>query len=306
MEESAVLYFFYVLGIFSKGLTPFIQTQHTVVGKMGDEVILNCQIIESKDVQQVTWMKNLPEGETNVGSNHKDLGQLVYFQFRGKVEFEDVGLLNTSIVIRNVTELDEGCYRCLFHIYPDPAVIGTTCLQLYELHEPVLHVRESNSSEELVVSCSATGRPAPTVTLNVSPQDLHLSPNNTVSVSNTNGTVTVTTTAVLSGVHKHGAQVGCAVRVLSAPQRNVSVTIPDVKPVKFTPAHRESSWIIGLVVGMVIVCCLVSVFIFVLMKQKKLNRNKTPQKPAQDIDENKTPLMIKMNEIRPRSSVKKP
>ncbi|XP_069019835.1 OX-2 membrane glycoprotein-like [Embiotoca jacksoni] len=268
-----------------KGLTPFIQTQHTVVGKMGDEVILNCQIMESKDVQHVTWMKNLPEGETNVGSNHKHFGQRVNSPFRGKVEFEDVGLLNTSIVIRNVTELDEGCYRCLFHIYPDPAVIGTTCLQLYELHEPVLHVRESNSSEELVVSCSATGRPAPTVTLNVSPQDLHLSPNNTVSVSNTNGTVTVTTTAVLSGVHKHGAQVGCAVRVLSAPQRNVFVTIPDVKPEKFTPAHRESSWIIGLVVGMVIVCCLVPVFIFVLLKQKKVNRNKTPQKPAQVIDE---------------------
>ena len=64
------------------------------------------------------------------------------------------------------------------------------------------------------MSCSATGRPAPTVTLNVPQQDLYFSHNSTVSVTNTNGTVTVTTTAVLSGFHGNGAQVGCAARLL--------------------------------------------------------------------------------------------
>uniref|UniRef100_A0AAZ1Y148 Ig-like domain-containing protein n=1 Tax=Oreochromis aureus TaxID=47969 RepID=A0AAZ1Y148_OREAU len=128
---------------------------------------------------------------------------------------------------KNLTEEDEGCYRCLFNTYPEGAFIGRTCLQLYELHEPVVDVRESNSTAEWVVSCSATGRPAPTVTLSVSQQDLSFSQYNTVSVSNTNATFTVTTTAVLSGSRKHSTQVGCAARVLSAPHREVMVMIHD-------------------------------------------------------------------------------
>uniref|UniRef100_A0A668TUW2 Immunoglobulin V-set domain-containing protein n=1 Tax=Oreochromis aureus TaxID=47969 RepID=A0A668TUW2_OREAU len=173
---------------------------------------------------------------------NKYFGQRVNDGFKDKVEFVYTGLQDCSIVIRNVTEQDERCYRCLFNTYPEGAFIGRTCLQVYvfvdpsqsclqvyELHEPVVDVRESNSTEEWVVSCSATGRPAPTVTLSVSQQDLNFSQYNTVSVSNTNATFTVTTTAVLSGSCKHSTQVGCAARVLSAPHREVMVTIREVQ-----------------------------------------------------------------------------
>lgn len=103
------------------------------------------------------------------------------------------------------------------------------CLFSAELHEPILHVRESHSSEESVVSCSATGRPAPTVTLTVSQPHLHLSHYNTVRVNNdNNATVTVNTTAVLSGFPDNSAQVGCAARVLSG-HKEVLVMIPEVK-----------------------------------------------------------------------------
>ena len=98
-----------------------------------------------------------------------------------------------------------------------------------ELHEPVLHIRESDSSEETLVSCSVTARPAPTVTLRVLQQDLHLSEHSSVSVNNTNGTVTVNATALLSGLHGNSIQVGCAGRVLSGPQVEVFMTTPEVK-----------------------------------------------------------------------------
>uniref|UniRef100_A0A3Q2X4D7 Immunoglobulin V-set domain-containing protein n=1 Tax=Haplochromis burtoni TaxID=8153 RepID=A0A3Q2X4D7_HAPBU len=162
-----------------------------------------------------------------VATYSKYYGQRVNDGFNDKVGFKYTGLQNCSIVIRNVTEQDEGCYHCLFNTYPDGSLTGKPCLRVYELHEPVVDVRESNSTEEWVVSCSATGRPAPTVTLSVSQQDLSFSQYNTVSVSNTNATFTVTTTAVLSGSCKHSTQVGCAARVLSAPHREVMVTTPD-------------------------------------------------------------------------------
>ncbi|CAI5689437.1 unnamed protein product [Oreochromis niloticus] len=217
----------FIFGVFDKALTAVIQTQQTVLAAVGEDAEFSCQLLKTKDVLQVTWQKISPDVETNVATYSKQFGQRVNDGFTDKVEFKYTGLQNCSIVIRNVTEQDEGCYHCLFNTYPEGSFTGTPCLHVFELHEPVVDVRESNSTEEWVVSCSATGRPAPTVTLSVSQQDLNFSQYNTVSVSNTNATFTVTTTAVLSGSRKHSTQVGCAARVLSAPHREVMVTIPD-------------------------------------------------------------------------------
>ncbi|KAM9334140.1 OX-2 membrane glycoprotein-like [Symphorus nematophorus] len=207
-------------------LAALIQTQRVVMAAVGGEALLSCQLIESKEVVQVTWQKS--EGERNLASYTEEFGERVTRDFRHKVKFKDAGLQNSSIIIRKVAEQDEGCYQCLFNTYPEGALTGTTCLRLYELHEPVLHVAESNSTEETVVSCSATGRPAPTVTLQVLRHNIRLSNYSSDSVSNTNGTVTVTATGVLPRFHDNSTQVGCAVRVPSGPQIEVFVMIPEV------------------------------------------------------------------------------
>ncbi|CAK6977522.1 OX-2 membrane glycoprotein-like, partial [Scomber scombrus] len=202
----AVLYCFFMVDVFLQDEKNVIQTQQTVMVKVGEDVHLSCQLMQTKDVLQVTWQKDLPEGKKNIATYSEHFGQTVNPGFQGKVEFKDAGLKNCSIVIRKVMEQDEGCYLCLFNTFPDGSLTGRTCLHLYELHEPILQIRESNSTEETVVSCSATGRPAPTVTLNVPQQDLYFSNSSTVSVTNTNATVTVTTTAVLCGFHGNGTQ----------------------------------------------------------------------------------------------------
>ncbi|CAI5689428.1 unnamed protein product [Oreochromis niloticus] len=157
-------------------------------------------------------------------------------------------------------------------------ILGTSD-KVYELHEPVVDVRESNSTEEWVVSCSATGRPAPTVTLSVSQQDLNFSQYNTVSVSNTNATFTVTTTAVLSGSRKHSTQVGCAARVLSAPHREVMVTIPDDDDddddgldKKSGSNHRHLGIRISVILSSVVLVACAPAFIFVGYKKKPQSR----------------------------------
>lgn len=233
--------------LFPAGQTSLVQCQNLVLAALGDNAYLSCRLMESKDVVQVTWQKIIPGGTTDLASYNKHFGQKVNTGFQGRVEFKSAGLQNSSIVIRNVTDQDEGCYRCLFNTYPDGAFTGRSCLQLYgknteiilyllcnipmitsnglssaELHGPFLHVTESHSAEEVVVSCSATGPPAPTVTLTVPHH-------NSTSVTNTNGTVTVTTTAVLSRLHDNSHRVGCAARVLSGRQIDVYEMIPEVR-----------------------------------------------------------------------------
>ncbi|XP_074484005.1 OX-2 membrane glycoprotein-like [Sebastes fasciatus] len=252
MAHRAVLHFLCVLGVFQKGLTALIETQHTVEAAVGDEACLYCHLMQSRDVLQVTWLKILPEGEKNLAYCHRIHGQRVNPDFTDKMEFRYTGLQNTSIVIRRVMEEDEGCYRCLFNTFSEGALNATTCLQLYELHGPFLHVREST-----VVSCSATARPAPTVTLTVP----HY---NSTSVTNTNGTVTVTTTAELSGLHGNSTKVGCAVRVLSGPQIEVSVMIPEVKQLS---AHDFI-----LIIVFVVYVCFVAAVVTALLVRKHRNR----------------------------------
>uniref|UniRef100_UPI0037E88C6A uncharacterized protein n=1 Tax=Semicossyphus pulcher TaxID=241346 RepID=UPI0037E88C6A len=202
----------------------------------------------------------------NIAIYNKDFGQRVNPGYQDNVEIKVSGLQNTSLVIREVTEQDEGCYRCLFNTYPGGALIGSTCLKLYELHGPVLDVRVS--SEEAVVSCSATGRPAPTVTLSV--LQLKLDSSDHVH-TNTNGTVAVTRTAVLSRLHNNSARVECAVQVLSVPPKKVSVTIPEVEQTSADGVEAESgsdnSYIAWAIVVPVVIACVAAVLC--LWKQQR-------------------------------------
>uniref|UniRef100_A0A3Q1K4D9 Ig-like domain-containing protein n=1 Tax=Anabas testudineus TaxID=64144 RepID=A0A3Q1K4D9_ANATE len=100
------------------------------VPSVGEEAHFSCQLMDSKDVLQVTWQKILPEQDKNMVTYNKYFGQRVNSDFRDKVKFKDVGLKNCSIVMRNITEQDEGCYLCLFNCYPDgsPSTPRLCCL----------------------------------------------------------------------------------------------------------------------------------------------------------------------------------
>ncbi|XP_062236212.1 OX-2 membrane glycoprotein-like isoform X2 [Platichthys flesus] len=262
----------FVLGLFQTGLTSVIQSVETVEEAVGEDALLSCQILKSEKVVQVTWQKQTMDDVTNLATSNTIFGSRVMSDFRDRVEVKDDGLHSRSIVIKNVTEEDEGCYLCHFITKPAGALPGRTCLRVYELHEPVLHVRESDSTDEFLVSCSATGRPAPTVTLNVTQQDFYLSQNQTVLI-NTNGTFTVTATAVLAGFHDAGRLVGCAVQVLSC-RKEAFEEIPEVKlmPTSGLDEGSGSAAFIVMWIGVVICLCTASA-LAVLITRKLRSRS---------------------------------
>ncbi|XP_078021751.1 OX-2 membrane glycoprotein-like isoform X2 [Epinephelus lanceolatus] len=135
MVHRAVILLLCLLGFLQKGLAAVIETQQTVMAAVGEEALLNCQLMQPKDVLQVTWQKILPEGVKNIATYTEYFGEKVNPDFRDKVEFKYAGLQNSSIVIKRVMEEDEGCYHCLFNTYPDGALTGSTCLQLYGVDE---------------------------------------------------------------------------------------------------------------------------------------------------------------------------
>uniref|UniRef100_A0A3B4Z4B2 Ig-like domain-containing protein n=1 Tax=Stegastes partitus TaxID=144197 RepID=A0A3B4Z4B2_9TELE len=121
------------------GQTAVIETQQTVVAAAGGEAQLNCQLLQSKEVLEVTWQKVSPGGEKSLSSSHKVHGTIVNPEFKDKIEFIYTGLQSCSMIIRNTTEQDEGCYRCLFITYSGGSLTATTCLQVYGKDFTELH-----------------------------------------------------------------------------------------------------------------------------------------------------------------------
>ncbi|XP_014834757.1 PREDICTED: OX-2 membrane glycoprotein-like isoform X2 [Poecilia mexicana] len=270
MEGMCLIFCLFTFGgSFQKGLAAVIQTQQTVSAAVGEDAPLSCQLLETKDVQQVTWQKVLERTERNIGSYSEYYGVIVNNGFKDKVQFTEAGLQKNSIVIRNVTDQDEGCYLCRFNTYPDGALTGRTCLKVYELHGPFITISRSNSPPGSVMTCSATGRPVPMVTLTVLHQNFSFSHYNTTRETNTNCTVTVTTTALLSALSS--TQVGCLVSVDSAAPRELLVTVPDFKD------SSDEGWPLIVVFLVILICICVLQFRRIFQ-----NRNRKPSGNATD------------------------
>uniref|UniRef100_A0A672FEC3 Ig-like domain-containing protein n=1 Tax=Salarias fasciatus TaxID=181472 RepID=A0A672FEC3_SALFA len=227
-----LLCFLSTVVLLSEALPDVVQTQQTVTAAVGGDALFCCQLLQPKDVRQVTWQKLSSTGdgrERDLASSNRFFGQRVNAEFSGKVAFRDASLQNCSIVLRRVQVEDEGCYRCLFNIYPEGVFTGRTCLQLHELQAPLLQVGGPGpAGGPRVVRCVATGRPAPTVTLSATQQGLRLSNHSRVTVSNPNGSVSVNSSALLWGSPPHGGIVGCAAQQQSGPQLHTFVTLPEV------------------------------------------------------------------------------
>ena len=106
---------------------------------VGGEAGFSCQLLQIKDVVQVTWIKVLPDRDETLVSYTTRYGERVNPAFKDKIGFTDAGLQSSSIFIRNVTEEDEGCYLCLFNADPEGSLTGTTCLQVYGKNQPPSH-----------------------------------------------------------------------------------------------------------------------------------------------------------------------
>lgn len=132
LDTVTVCFMVYTLCDFlCAGQTSVIKTQQTVLVEVRGNAFLNCQLMQFKDIVQVTWQKILAEGKWNLTSYHKTFGKKVNPDCLHKTEFKYAGLQNGSLVIKNVTEQDEGCYVCLFDVQHESPLRGKTCIQVY-------------------------------------------------------------------------------------------------------------------------------------------------------------------------------
>ncbi|XP_039599593.1 CD226 antigen-like [Polypterus senegalus] len=169
-------------------------------GMLGDDVNLKCELAVPRNVLQVTWQKIIGESTENIATYSERFGCKVTEKYHNHVILEKMDLKYCSIIIKNVTKEDEGCYKCLFNSYPNGAVQGKTCVSVYEMHTPILEIQslaDSDKEKELaVLTCSATGLPAPTISWKNTESFIII--HQPSFIKNLNGTVTVTQNVTLS------------------------------------------------------------------------------------------------------------
>uniref|UniRef100_A0A8C6UBB8 Ig-like domain-containing protein n=1 Tax=Neogobius melanostomus TaxID=47308 RepID=A0A8C6UBB8_9GOBI len=231
----------------------------------GEEACLQCPLSYFADVLQVVWQKLLPEeGEVTVATCHPHRYKLNP-DFSTKIGLKETTLWNCSIVVQNVTEQDEGCYLCLFITSSDVAYYGKACLHMYELHKPTLTVSRSISTGELEVSCSATGRPAPNVTIHIQKTIR----THTNAVNNSNGTVTVIRTAALSPLHMNKT-LECSATSSFGSERN-RMTVPGerlviISNILFRCSLLDST--LALCIGLFLFCGCVAVLVWLFVRKQ--------------------------------------
>ncbi|KAI4889587.1 hypothetical protein NFI96_029682, partial [Prochilodus magdalenae] len=133
----------------------------------GENATLFCQLVDSKEkLTRITWQKKTrrtlinkdffvvtPDGKTE---NKNGLGDRV--QFIGNIQ-ETIG----TILLKNVTLLDEGVYTCIINIFPSGPFEAASDLNIQV--SPVVSVTTDvipvvGESEVTLATCTATAKPA--------------------------------------------------------------------------------------------------------------------------------------------------
>ncbi|XP_053560506.1 OX-2 membrane glycoprotein [Bombina bombina] len=212
-----ILYLFCCLWYLVKGSLKVINMDK-ISATVGDNVTFYCQVMNTSKVLQVTWEKYTgnftgPIATYSIIYGPKFLG---YYSKRA-VQFTDLTPNASAIRLNSVNLKDQGCFKCIFNVFPIGASNGRICLDVYEsqISKPKLEthplISPENTEEMQVVSCTATGKPAPEITWNLT--ESHQMTPQYYSIAHPDQSVTIISNFTwTTSRSQHKTKVACVVR----------------------------------------------------------------------------------------------
>ncbi|XP_024114509.1 OX-2 membrane glycoprotein isoform X2 [Oryzias melastigma] len=180
--------------------------------QFGGEAHFECTVDPAKGVRQVTWQRSFKdESIENLATFSSRFGQEVNAAYQGKVEFTRAALNSTSIRLRSVSWEDESCYICLFNMYPDGSKRKHTCLTVTGVSSVNTSTALLQKEEEELhaFSCSATGKPAPSIHWELPPDAAVDNQTETTTSRNSDGTFTSSRSVTLRAPPVWSGMVDC-------------------------------------------------------------------------------------------------
>ncbi|XP_017573246.1 OX-2 membrane glycoprotein-like isoform X1 [Pygocentrus nattereri] len=163
-------------------------TEEKVIRDFGESASFSCSLPNAAGVKQVTWQRlGHDDSVHTMVTFSENFKQQVADAYLDKVEVTEATLSSSTIVMKNITFADEGCYICTFNVYPSGTERRKTCLTVQGLSD-ITTTFLDKTENKVVVSCSATGKPAPEVRY----IDKEIESGERVTVINVDGTITST------------------------------------------------------------------------------------------------------------------
>ncbi|XP_008322808.1 OX-2 membrane glycoprotein-like [Cynoglossus semilaevis] len=237
----------------------------------GEDARYRCSANDQSGVLQVTWQRFKDDALENLATYSKRFGLRVNTPYQGKIELTEESLNSTAITVKNVSWHDDGCYICSFNVYPYGSTEEQICVSVegisqvdtgYIVISPLL-----KDSVEILFSCSATGKPAPTIEWDGSSK---YTQSQTTIVSNSDNTFTSSQNITVRVPLAWDGHVDCLLNTGQRGQRRERI------PYALSAGHKQqkgglSEYVLGLSICAVVLlfCSIVGV---VLIWKKKMSQ----------------------------------
>ncbi|KAK2908617.1 hypothetical protein QQF64_001489 [Cirrhinus molitorella] len=249
-------------------LSDIVASGDTAV-EYGQDASFSCKLSDASGVKQVTWQRVRDNEPVQTLATFSDLFKdHVDDQYVGKVTFISASVNSTSIRIKNATFEDEACYICSFKVYPSQPKRQTLCLAVKGILNITASVNPAPSSgPDVVVSCSATGKPTPTIQWKSAGKDLNNFSPSSFTTLNKDSSTTITSNLTLPLSEFHGKYVECVAQSDNV-EKSDQIYVPekDYKVMNVTPR----SYIIT--VSVLIVMAVVVLVIIIICLYTRLKR----------------------------------
>ncbi|KAM4702254.1 nectin-3-like [Discoglossus pictus] len=263
------------------GSVKVISVEH-VSAAVGGNVTFQCQLRPNTNVLQVTWEKESGNFTGPMAAYSASYGTKLLGEYSNRmVQFTTVGQNASAITLCSVNPTDQGCFKCIFNVFPIGATTGRVCLEVYEtqISQTVLETypmaNTESSVETYVVSCAVTGKPAPEITWNLT-DSLLVTPH-LYSIHHPDQSVTIISNFTWTPGRLQRTEVSCVVRHPALSSEKVLS--------EFIGRDTESDivWIRLVIIIFLTVITFVVVFLLCYLHRKK------------KADEKKIPFFISKN-----------
>lgn len=100
----------------------------------GQTATLSCRYSRPPRVRQALWKKTAEQGDSTTVAYYLKLGEVsITPPFSQRVSLSR-SLGETQLTIKQVRTVDEACYTCEFHAFPDGIKHATSCLSVLGEH----------------------------------------------------------------------------------------------------------------------------------------------------------------------------
>ncbi|XP_052440595.1 OX-2 membrane glycoprotein-like [Carassius gibelio] len=257
-----------ILSIINRAYLSEIIARGDAAVKFGQDASFSCKLPDASAVKQVTWQRVRDQEPVQTLATYSALfNDYVDDQYVGKVIFTTASVNSSSIEIKNTTFDDEACYICSFKVYPFQPKRQTLCLAVKGISEITASVNTALSSDpDVVVSCSATGKPTPTIHWKSAEKELDNFSSNFTTL-NKDSSTTITSNLTLPLSQFHGLYVECVAKSDSM-EKSIQIKLPkDHKKVNATPRSYT------ITVSVLIIMAVVVIIIIIICSLTRLKRD---------------------------------